>query len=428
MPENIAAKPELKTSKMAETLIGSEIIKLAADINQQIQQGEKIFNYTIGDFDPAIFPIPGLLEEKIIAAYKNRHTNYPAANGILPLRQSIANFVQHYQQLNYQADEILVAGGARPLIYGVYQTLLDPGDKVVFPVPSWNNNHYSHLSHAQQIQVITSVENNFMPTAAELKPHLKGATLLALCSPLNPTGTTFTAKDLKEICNLVLEENASRSEHEKPLYLMYDQIYSMLCYGNSTHVDPVSLCEEMREYTIFIDGISKAFAATGVRVGWAMGPKKIMAKMQSILGHIGAWAPKPEQVATAEYLSNFNEIDSYLIDFKSAIHKRLQDFYIGIKALKAKAYKVDAIAPQAAIYLTVYINLKGKKTQAGQLLENDKMVGAYLLNEAKLAIVPFTAFGSDSNSSWYRLSVGTCAQNEVEEALAALAAALEKLV
>ncbi len=102
-----------------------------------------------------------------------------------------------------------------------------------------------------------------MPTAEQIRSHVKGASLLALCSPLNPTGTVFGKEELAEICDVVLEENATRGEGEKKLYLLYDQIYWTLTYGDTEHYNPVSLRPEMKKYTVFIDGISKAFAATG---------------------------------------------------------------------------------------------------------------------------------------------------------------------
>ena len=143
----------LPVSEMAENLIGSEIIKLAGEINDKIRQGEKIYNFTIGDFDPNLFPIPQELQQEIINAYTDKHTNYPVANGMPELRKEVAAFLQERQGLSYTADEILIAGGARPIIYATYITLIDKGDKVVFPVPSWNNNHYCHLSHANAVFV-----------------------------------------------------------------------------------------------------------------------------------------------------------------------------------------------------------------------------------------------------------------------------------
>jgi aspartate aminotransferase len=422
-----AVKPMLKVSEMAEHLIGSEIIKLAAEIQEKIKNGERIFNYTIGDFDPKIFPIPAELNEEIRNAYDAHQTNYPAANGIAELRKAVSVFLKVREGLDYTSDEILISAGARPLIYGTFSTLIDSGDRVVFPLPSWNNNHYCHLFSAKPVFVETTPENNFMPTAEEIRPHLKGATMLALCSPLNPTGTTFGKEQLEMICDLVLEENRNRGADEKPLYLMYDQIYWVLTYGQTKHYNPVSLRPEMKDYTIFIDGISKCFAATGVRVGWAFGPRRIMDKMKAILSHVGAWAPKAEQVATAKYLVNNNTVDSFLNLFKSEIDERLVKFYEGFTQLKKEGFKVNAIAPQAAIYLTVQLDLKGMTTKDGKVLAKQSDVNNYILDKAKLALVPFYAFGSSHDSNWYRLSVGTCDKKEIPEVFTSLRTALSQL-
>ncbi|MCX6291418.1 MAG: aminotransferase class I/II-fold pyridoxal phosphate-dependent enzyme [Bacteroidetes bacterium] len=423
----VSNKTELKVSVMAEHLIGSEIIKLAAEVNEKIKNGERIFNYTIGDFDPKIFPIPQELTDAIISAYQNHHTNYPAANGMPDLRKAVSNLLHERLRLDYSADEILIAGGARPLIYGTFVTLLDAGDTVVFPVPSWNNNHYCHLMKAKAVFVETSPENNFMPTADEIRPYLKDATMLALCSPLNPTGTVFQKDQLESICDLILEENKRRGSGAKPLYLMYDQIYWVLTFGENRHYDPVSLRPEMKNYTIFIDGISKSLAATGVRVGWAFGPRRIMDKMRAILSHIGAWAPKAEQVATANYLQMKPEMEKFMTDFKRRIDQRLEKFYEGFMQLKKEGFRVNAIAPQAAIYLTVQLSLAGMKTSDGKILKDQKEVTQYILDEAKLALVPFSAFGSPDTSTWYRLSVGTCNSAEIDEVFASLRKVLSRL-
>lgn len=416
-----------QVSVMAENLIGSEIIKLAGEVKAKIAQGKKIHNLTIGDFDSSIFPIPTELKDEIIQAYNDGETTYPAANGVESLRKEVSVFLKEKQGLSYDANAILISGGARPLIYALYQTIIDANDNVLFPVPSWNNNHYSHLSAARQIIVETKPENDFMPTAAELKPFIAEANLVALCSPLNPTGTTFTKEGLAEICQLILDENAKRGSEKKPVYLLFDQIYWVLTHGETKHFDPVSLFPEMRNYTIYIDGISKSFAATGVRVGWAFGPQKVMDKMKAILSHVGAWSPKAEQEATAKFLKNTAAVDSYLETFKNRINNRLIGFYEGMQKLKAKGYNVDAIPPQAAIYLTVKFDLVGKSTPDGNLLTNTADVTAYLLNEAKLAIVPFYAFGTSTNSPWYRLSVGTAHTNQIEDLFLQLDLALAKL-
>jgi aspartate aminotransferase len=168
-------------------------------------------------------------------------------------------------------------------------------------------------------------------------------------------------------------------------------------------------------------------AATGVRVGWAFGPKKIIDKMKSILGHVGAWSPKAEQMASARFLQNETAVDRFLGDFKKQLEDRLVGVYNGIQTLKSEVLQVDAIAPMAAIYLTVKFDLKGKTTADGHVLDTTEAVTNYLLSEAKLAVVPFYAFGASKSSPWYRLSVGTATMNDVTESIASLRVALNKL-
>lgn len=423
----MATTHNLQVSAMAENLIGSEIIKLANEISAKIKKGEQIYNLTIGDFDPQVFPIPKVLEDEIIEAYRSRETNYPMANGIERLRTAAAAFIEKYQGLHYTADEFLISGGARPLIYGVFRTVLNPGDKVIYPVPSWNNNHYTYLAGGDGICLETTAEDHFMPTAASLAPHLKGAALLALCSPLNPTGTTFSKSALSDICDLVIEENNRRGENEKPLYILYDQIYWMLTNGTTKHYDPVSLRPELRDYVIYVDGISKALSATGVRVGWAFGPKPIIDKMKAILSHIGAWSPKAEQVATAKFLQMDDEVDAFIMKFRRQISDRLNGFYEGFTRLKQKGFPVDCIPPEAAIYLTVYIDFRGAKTADGKTIETMADVADYLLSTARIGIVPFYAFGASRESPWFRLSIGTCTMDDVEGSIESLEQALTKL-
>lgn len=430
MPETLNKVQENASeplSVLATTLIGSEIVRLGGEIKEKIRQGNKIYNFTIGDFDSSIFPIPEQLKNNIIEAYNLGFTTYPPADGILSLRQAISTFISQREQLTYSPDEILVAAGGRPLIYAVYRAIVDRGDKVIYAVPSWNNNHYVHFTEGEHTVIETSPENNFMPTARDIKPHLGGAVLLALCSPLNPTGTVFQKEVLEEICDLVLEENRRRGAHEKKLYVMYDQIYWTLTYGKSVHYSPVSLRPEMQKYTVFIDGISKAFAATGVRVGWAMGPKNILAKMRAINSHVGAWSPMAEQNATAKFLADDYAVDTFLHSFKAELEYRLRKIYEGFIQLKEEGFPVDALEPQAAIYLTIKIDLAGKTTAEGNKLAGQTDVTSYILDEAKLAIVPFYAFGAPKDSSWYRLSVGTCKKEEIGEMFALLKESLQKL-
>lgn len=405
--------PVLALSHLAENLVGSEIIRIAAKINERIAAGETINNLTIGDFDPKVFPLPEAYINEIVTAYREGHTNYPQANGMEALREAVSLHLKRTQGLDYNKDCVLISGGARPLIYAAYRAIVDEGDTVVFPIPSWNNNHYSFLTGAKMVAVDTTAANRFLPTADDLRPYLSDATLVAVCSPLNPTGTSFSEEGLGTICDLILEENARRPEGQKPLYLLYDQIYSALTLRGAKHIDPVSLRPEMRPYTVFVDGVSKAFAATGVRVGWTFGPERVVAKMRAILSHVGAWAPKPEQIATARLLRNEAETDRIIDQHRSMVTERVDALYEGFSKMKAEGFPVDAIPAEGAMYLTVKIDLKGMTLPNGKAVTDSEDVTLYLLEEAGLGLVPFYAFGAARSNPWFRISVGTLRPEQV---------------
>jgi len=417
----------LVVSSMAETLIGSEIIFLAWQINEKIAKGQKISNLTIGDFNPKIFPIPSKLKEEIKRAYDDNETNYPPAEGCMELRKEISAYLKSKAGLEYKTDEILVTSGARPVIFAAYNTIVDVDEVVIFPVPSWNNNHYTHLTRSRAVTVETRPENNFMPTAEDIRPYIKEANLISLCSPLNPTGTAFTENEIKNICDLVLEENYRRGDEAKPVYVLYDQVYWQLTLGDTKHYNPVTVNPEMKDYTVFVDGISKVFASTGVRVGWGFGPKKLIDKMKSITSHMGAWAPKAEQIAVARFLANEEAVNEYLVNFKSEIGKRLNSFYERFLALKNEGFNVDVISPQASIFMTVKVDLIGKKKEDGSVISCTQDITNFLIEDAKIALVPFASFGASADSTWYRVSVGTCTMDQINEVMDSLHLALTKL-
>ena len=414
-------------SKLAQNLIGSEIIKIGNQVNELKAQGAEIANLTIGDLDSNIYPIPAGLKQNIQKAYADNLTNYPPANGLLSLRKAVAKDIKSRWDLDYSPEDILVSGGSRPLIYATFKTIVDEGDKVVYAVPSWNNNHYAYLTSANAVELEVSPEDNFLPTADVITPHLEGAVLLALCSPLNPTGTMFTKEQLSEICEAVIAENKKRGEGEKPLYLMYDQIYAMLTFGDSEHFNPVSLYPELRDYTIYIDGTSKCFAATGVRVGWSFGPTKVIDRMKALLTHVGAWAPKPEQQAVAEFLDNTPAVNEFVNDFKGKIAHSLEVLHAGIQEMKSKNFAVDSIKPMGALYLTIKLDYVGKTTEDGKVLKDSTDLVFYLIEKAGVALVPFSAFGNSREMPWFRASVGACSVEDLQKMFPKLENALSKL-
>lgn len=417
----------MKLSRQAEAVTTSPILTIAAEINEKIAQGEQVYNLTVGDFDSQIFPIPQRLTDLIIDAYQQHETNYPGAFGLPGLRQSVSDVLKNYCEIDVPVAEIQVASGSRPLIYSFFKTVVDAGDNVIYPVPSWNNDFYTELHDANAIIVETSPENNFFPTADQLRPHIGNAVLLSLCSPQNPTGTLLDKQQLGEICDLVVAENKRRSADEKPLYVMFDQVYWLLTFGHSTFFHPLSVCPEIRPFAVFIDGISKSLAGTGVRVGWANGPEPIIARMRSFIAHIGAWAPKPEQIAVGRFLAEADAVDHYLVEFRGRLQKRLDGFYQAFMDLKGRGFDVDAIIPQAAIYLSVRMNLINRKTAQGKILATDEDVHQFLLNDVGMGVLPFSWFGATQHADWYRISVGTCTPEQVRAVMQNLEKALQQL-
>jgi aspartate aminotransferase len=413
---------------MAAGLVGSEILAIAADIRERVSKGAEICNLTVGDFSPAQFSIPAALRDGIAAALADGQTNYPPSSGIPELREAVCRLFERRLGLRYPVSSVLIAGGARPLIYGTYRAVVDPGDRVVFPVPSWNNNHYTHLLGADGVQVSCGPENRFLPTREAVARVLPGARLLCINSPLNPTGTAIEAEALRGICEEVVAENeARRSSGQRPLYLMYDQVYWMLRVPGIEHVTPPALVPEMAEYTIFIDGISKAFAATGLRVGWAVGPADVLERMGVILGHVGAWAPRPEQHASAALLSDDAAMDTYVEQLMAGLGARLDRLYQGFTALAQAGLPVRAIPPMGAIYLTVQVHPFGRRTPGGQVLATNEDIRRYLLDAARVAVVPFQAFGVAGDEGWFRLSVGAVSLGELDGALERVGQALRAL-
>lgn len=415
-------------SDMVDTLTDSEIRVIAGAIDQKISEGERIFNLTIGDFNPEIFPIPDEFCEYVYKEYKERRTNYPPLQGIPQLRKVLSTYIKKRENLDYSPEEFFVGAGGRPLIFTYFMSSINPGDKVLVPVPSWNNNYYAHITKANMVTVETKPGNNFMPKASDLAPHIKDAAMLCLCSPSNPTGTTISKEDLYDICQLVIEENNKRAkQNRRRLYVMYDQMYWQLTHGSTVHYNPVSVCPEMRKYTLFVDGMSKAFAGTGVRVGWGFSDKEVIDKMKNMFSHMGAFPPRPEQHAAADYLQEDENVDRYLKNMKHEVKIKLDGIYDGFMKLKKAGYKVDCIAPQAAIYLTVQFDLFGKRTPDGTLITETPQITNYLLDAAKVGVVPFTAFGSVESPSWFRISVGTCKTSEIDLLIGNLEKALSAL-
>jgi aspartate aminotransferase len=251
--------------------------------------------------------------------------------------------------------------------------------------------------------------------------------MICINSPLNPAGTVIAEAQLRRILEAIVEENDRRSASGRPhLFLLHDQVYSMLVFGAARHVMPAALVPESAPWVISLDGISKGFAATGLRVGWVLAAPELTRRMKNLLGHVGAWAPRAEQVAVSRFLEDETAVSSFQQGMNARVWKRLEALFDGIMELKAQGYPVDCIAPQGAIYLSLRLDLVGRSIDGNKQACNETL-RATLLEQAGIAVVPFQAFGLEENTGWFRLSVGAVTLEEIAEALPRLRGVLDRL-
>lgn len=412
LPADRAAAAKAALTPTSSTMKGSRILGIAGQVRGLIAEGREIANFTVGDFSPQQFRIPEALSASIQEHVAAGHTNYPPADGVPELKQAIADQYKRDLGLDYGPESVCVGSGARPPIYATWGLFVEPGDRTVSFVPAWNVGYYAHLFQSKHDYVPTSAENNFFPTVEQAREAMRGARLVVLNSPLNPTGTAIDPEVLRGIAQALVEENANR---ERPCMLLFDQVYWMLMAPGFTHASPVSLVPECAPYVVHVDAVSKSFAGTGLRVGWAVLPPYLQRPMKSLMGHMGSWAPRAEQMAVAAYLQQPEAVEEYMVGMRQAIQDRLQRLYKGIHAMKAQGLPVDAIEPQGAIYLSFRVDAVGR---AG--LTDNEAIRNLLLEEAGVAVVPFQAFDRQESDGWFRMSVGAVGVDDIDRALSRL--------
>ena len=426
--EAAKAATERALNPMAANMIGSRILGIATQVRARLAEGQDICNLTIGDFSPAQFRPPAAMLEAVSRFYAEGQTNYPPADGIPELRQAVVDFYKRRLGLDLPMQSVLVGSGARPPLYATYMCLLEQGDKLVYAVPSWNNEYYAYLNGAEAVIVSTRPEAGFMPTLESLRPHIQSARILHLNSPLNPCGTVIDAQELKAICEAIVAENRRREgTDQRPLFLLYDMVYWMMTYGETTNPNPIALVPEIANTCVLVDAVSKNFAGTGMRVGWAIVPPHIEGKYKALIGHMGAWAPRAEQMATAWFLAQDELVDAWLEEYLPPLQARLDCIHERFSAMEADGLPVRAIAPQGAIYLSIQVDLIGQTLADGTRIETNEQIRQLLLDEARTAVVPFRAFGLEGENGWFRMSIGAVGLEELSQALDRVEATVRKV-
>jgi aspartate aminotransferase len=414
-------------SASAQGLNESGILRVTRQVRAKLARGETVVNLTVGDFDPRYFPIPRKLAREIQDAIARGETNYPTPEGLLGLRQSISDYVFRTAGVRYPVEAIVVCSGGRPVLYGAYRVIVNPGDKVLYSVPSWQNDAYSWITGGESIEIEASHATAFQPTLEQFAPHLGEAAMLCICSPGNPTGTVMTEQQLGDILRAVVDENRSReSNGKRPLFVLHDQMYGALVSRGQRHIYPTSIVPEIARWLISADGVSKAYAGTGLRVGWMLVPPAIGVRIRDLLSHAGAWAPRAEQSAVANFLKDEQAIAEFRREMDERLADRLGAMYEGFESMRRDGYPVDSLNPQGAIYFSAQFALHGA-TFDGSTLETDEDIRELLLERAGAAMVPFRAFGVRANTGWFRLSAGAVSMDEIRELFPRLRALLDQV-
>jgi len=384
--------------KLAERVLAinpSPTLAIDAKAKAMKKQGFPVIGFGVGEPD---FDTPENIKQAAIKAVEDGFTKYTAVAGIDELKEAICAKMRKDNNLVYQPNQVIVSAGAKHSLYNTFQVLCEEGDEVILPAPYWVSYwEQIKLAGGKPVIVQTKEENGFKLTAEQLRESLTEKTkILLLNSPSNPTGAVYSREELLALGEVILE---------KKLIVISDEIYEKLVYTGE-HISIASLSEELKEQTIIINGLSKGYSMTGWRVGYAVGPKAVIAAMTRLQSHATSNAASICQKAAVEAL--LGPQDS-VASMKKEFRKR-RDYMV--ERLN-KIPDICCYKPQGAFYVFPNISALLGKTIRGKKMNNSADLADLLLEESKVALVPGVAFGVEEN---VRLSYAT-SMEQIKEGL-----------
>jgi aspartate aminotransferase len=385
----------------------SMTMKVTAKAAELRAQGIDVVSFSAGEPD---FDTPSHIREAAKRALDAGATKYTAVEGTPQLRKAVAAWFARAHGFDVSAGEVMVSAGAKQVIHNAFHALLDAGDEVILPAPCWvSYAEIAKLAGAKPIPVLARAEDGFVPNPDAIARAITPASrMIVLCSPSNPTGAVYDEATLRAIADLAIKRD---------LWLLTDDIYRSLCYGGARLVQPATFSPEVRQRTIIVDGVSKTFAMTGWRIGFCLAPPDVIEGMATLQGQSTTNAAAVSQAAALAAIEGpGDELESMRLEFD-----KRRKFMVG--ALRAMP-GVTCVEPQGAFYafpdLTAFL---GKRSPLGRLIEDDLAMCQYLIEEAKIAVVPGSAFFAPG---FVRLSYAT-AQANIDKGLSRMARALADL-
>lgn len=355
-------------------LAPSATLEVVAKAKQLKREGKPVISFGAGEPD---FTSPPSAIRAAKAALDRGETHYTLTTGILELKEAIQAYYLDHFQLDYKTSEILVGSGAKPLLYEALASLLNPGDEVVVFAPAW-------VSYVEQINlcsghpvVVDTSGNRFLPSASMLQKAITPRTVgILLNTPNNPTGAVYGKALLEEIGE-VAKKNG--------LWIIFDEIYERLVYGEASHLNILQASPSLKDSTLVVNGVSKAYAMTGWRIGYALGPKDLIDKMASIQGHLTSNAAAVSQWASVGAMA---EAEPDVEKMRKAFEERRE---IMLSALLEMPL-ISLTKPDGAFYVFVDISRCLGKSYRGQILSDDITLCKALLEGEFVAAVPGSAF------------------------------------
>jgi aspartate transaminase len=374
-------------------LAPSATLAMSQRSNEMMAQGINVINMSVGEPD---FMTPDHVKEAGKKAIDDNFSKYSPVPGYLSLRKAIANKLKRENNLNYSASEVIVGTGGKQGVCNTILALVNPGDEVIIPAPYWvSYPQMVKLAGGEPVIVPAGIEQDFKVTANQLKAAITSKTkLIILCSPSNPTGSVYTKEELEALAKIVLEHN--------DLFVLSDEIYEHINYIGC-HAS-IAACEGMKERTIICNGVSKAYAMTGWRLGWVAAPEWIIKGLNKLQGQYTSGTSSVSQMAA---LAAYEGDQGCVEDFRKAFQRR-RDLIV---SLAKEVPGLEVNVPEGAFYLFPKCSSYFGKTDGKHVINNSTDFALYLLEEGHVATVAGDAFGSPD---YFRMSYATSDDNIIE--------------
>ena len=374
-------------------LAPSATLAMSQRSNEMMAQGINVINMSVGEPD---FMTPDHVKEAGKKAIDDNFSKYSPVPGYLSLRKAIANKLKRENNLNYSASEVIVGTGGKQGVCNTILALVNPGDEVIIPAPYWvSYPQMVKLAGGEPVIVSAGIEQDFKVTADQLKAAITSKTkLIILCSPSNPTGSVYTKEELEALAKIVLEHN--------DLFVLSDEIYEHINYIGC-HAS-IAACEGMKERTIICNGVSKAYAMTGWRLGWVAAPEWIIKGLNKLQGQYTSGTSSVSQMAA---LAAYEGDQGCVEDFRKAFLRR-RDLIV---SLAKEVSGLEVNVPEGAFYLFPKCSSYFGKTDGKHVINNSTDFALYLLEEGHVATVAGDAFGSPD---YFRMSYATSDDNIIE--------------